>query len=62
MKFYKTKLRNSYRTYNLRQGNQTLEEQIKYSYDEQERYNWTKKYNIIEIYLDDKLVYKSIRL
>jgi hypothetical protein len=62
MKFYKTKLRNSYRTYNLRQGNQTLEEQIKYSYEEQERYSWTKKYNIIEIYLDDKLVYKSIRL
>jgi len=42
MKFYKTKLRNSYRTYNLRQGNQTLEEQIKYSYEEQERYSWTK--------------------
>ena len=62
MKFYKTKLINSYRTYNLRQGNQTLEEQIKYSYEEQERYSWTKKYNIIEIYLDDKLVYKSIRL
>ena len=62
MKFYKTKLRNSYRTYNLRQGNQTLEEQIKYSYEEQEKYSWTKKYNVIEIYLDDKLVYKSIRL
>ena len=60
--FYKTVLVSKYRRYGLRAGHQSLEEQIKYSYEAQQQYEWTKKYTIIEIYLQDKLVFKSVIL
>ena len=61
MKFYKTTLSNKRQRLELRTGHQNIEEQILYSYEEQKK-EQHKKFHTIEIFLDGKLIFKSIKL